>query len=146
MSTERTKDVIVPIIGTVFAFIASVLSTVLVFYIGHRSNQIDRQLGKIQEAQFTAEQTAKAHQFDRESERQYVSLFYQEIISQDIKRQNAALSLVRILEPQTGLKLIAWARDSGILLDENKEKSREVEKDLEKLKENSRYVIFKKYA
>ncbi len=142
MSTEKTKDVIVPLIGTAFAFIASLLSIILVFYTAHRSNQIDHQLQQIQSAQFDAEQAAKTNQFNRESERQYVSLFYKEIISHDANRQKAALSLVKILEPQTGLKLITWARDSGVLLQESREKTLAIEKDLKKLEENSRFLIY----
>jgi hypothetical protein len=142
MTTERTKDVIIPLVGTAFAFIASILSAGLMFYIGHRSNLIDDQLNEIQKTQFAAEQAAKASQFDRESERQYVSLVYQELISQDEMRQKAALTLVTILEPDTGQKLIAWIRDSGLLLEENKAKSLEVEESLEKLKTNRRFVLY----
>src|SRR5262249_5403017 len=127
MNTERGKDIVVPLIGTAFAFVSSVLSAILIFYTSDRNNKIQEDLKAIQTAQFAAEQRARATQFDRESERQYISLFYQEIVSEDAKKQRAALSLVKILEPGTGLKLINWAQESGVLRGDNKEKTQQVE-------------------
>jgi len=63
----------------------------------------------IQENQAAAERSAKLDQFNRESERQYVALVYTDLTSGSATRQRAALSLFEILQPETSLKLLAWA-------------------------------------
>jgi hypothetical protein len=141
-TTERTKDVVVPLIGTGFAFIASLISVLILLYTHHRSIAIEAQLYQIQQTQFVAAQTAQAEQFNRESARQYVTLVYVDLTSKDVEKQRAALSLLEILEPSTALKLLVWANKASVILPENKEQSMTVERALESLNENGRFRIF----
>jgi hypothetical protein len=139
---NRTKDIVVPLIGTGCAFAASLLSVVVLFYLHYRSENINNQLWQIQQDQFKALQSAKTDEFARDSERQYVALVYQDLISKDPGKQDGALLLLKILQPSTALKLVDWATRVGIILPENKDKSQLLTRSLEISQDNARFRIF----
>lgn len=121
---------------------ASLLSAAVLFYVHQQSDQIQTQLSRIQQDQFTIAQSTKTEEFDRDAERQYVALVYQDLISQNAEKQSAALSLVKILLPLTGGKLLNWAQAEGIILSVNRNKSQAIVTDLNAREENARFKLF----
>jgi hypothetical protein len=140
--SEQTAKVIVPLIGTAFAFLAALLSGFVVYYTNDKTVQIQQKLSGIQQDQYALEQLTKLNQFNRESERQYVTLVYNDLISKDVERQRTALSLLQELAPETGLKLLHWARNAKIILPQNQAESSSAENKLNILEANGRFRIF----
>jgi len=131
LASERTEKVVVPLVGTAFAFLAAILSGYVLYFTNGKTSTIQEKLGEIQKDQAAAERSAKLDQFNRESERQYVALVYTDLTSRDASRQRAALSLLEILQPETSLKLVAWANKANIVFAENKPRSQEIERRLD---------------
>lgn len=142
--SEWISKALVPLLGTSAAIFAAVLSGFLVWFTNDKTSQIQEKLAVIQQDQFSSEQAAKLGQFNRESERQYVALVYNDLLAKDkdAARQRTALSLLQVLAPETGLKLLAWAHQAKVILPENQAESQKVEGRLEKLQANGRYRIF----
>lgn len=140
--SDRTAKLLVPLIGTGAAVFAALLSGFLVWFTNDKTRQIQEKLAVIQQDQFAAEQSAKSGQFNRDSERQYVALVYNDLLAKDAARQRAALSLLQVLAPDTSLKLLAWANGSKIILPENQAESRKIEGRLETLQANGRFRLF----
>ena len=141
---DWVTKVLVPLVGTGAAVAAAALSGFLVWFTNDRTSLIQEKLAVIQQDQFSIEQAEKLGQFNRDSERQYVSLVYNDLIAKDkdAARQRTALSLRQVLAPETGLKLLAWAQQAGVIFPENLKASQEVGGQLEKLQANGRYRIF----
>src|SRR5215469_15184869 len=149
--TDQHRDGIaasisVPLIGTFFSFAAACLAAYVAYYatvktdeIARRTESIQQKVISIQQAQHDADQAAKSAEFNRDTARQYVSILYADISSKDTARQRAALSLVALMEPETGLKLIRWAQNSGVILAENKQQGQDVEKQL--IEDNNRFLV-----
>ena len=154
MATNSSQDrdqpsdwiakVLVPLVGTGAAIFAAVLSGFLVWFTNDKTSQIQEKLAVIQQDQFASEQSAKLGQFNKESERQYVALVYNDLLAngKDAGRQRTALSLLKVHAPETGLKLLAWAQEAKVILPENQAESLKVEGRLEVLQANGRFRIF----
>lgn len=142
MDRGWVKDVAIPLAGTLFAFFASILSAIVLIYTNNQTNNLQLRLQDIQRTQFEIEQRSQTDQFDRDSERQYVTLVYQDITSNDPERQRKALSLLGMLQPTTASKLLDLVNKAGFILPENKEQSKVVEKALDARSENARYRVF----
>jgi hypothetical protein len=140
-------SITVPLIGTLFSFAAACLAAYVAYYatvktgeIAQQTDSIQRQIISIQQAQHDADQAAKSAEFNRDTARQYISILYADIISKDTARQRVALSLVALMEPETGLKLIRWAQNSGVILAENKKQGQDVEKQL--IEDSNRFLVY----
>lgn len=142
--SDWIAKVFVPLAGTGAAIFAALFSGFLVWFTNDKTRQIDEKLAVIQQDQFALEQAAKLGQFNREYERQYVSLVYNDLLAKDkdVGRQRMALSLLQFLAPETGPKLLTWAQQTNTILPENQAESRKVEGRLEILQANARFRIF----
>jgi hypothetical protein len=142
--SDWLAKVLVPLVGTGAAVFAALLSAFLVWFTNDKTRQIQERLAIIQQDQFASEQSARLGQFNRESERQYVGLVYNDLLAKDkdAARQRTALSLLQVLAPETGLKLLAWAQQANVILPENQAESRKVEGRLEALQANGRFRLF----
>ena len=149
----RMSSVYVPLIGTLAALLAAGVSGFLVWYTSERAGQLQERLNEktgqlqerlsvIQQAQIATDQSIKLNLANRDFERQYVALVYNDLLAKDSSRQKAALSLLTVLAPETGLKLLAWAQQAKVILPENREASLEVKSNLEALQANGRLRLF----
>jgi hypothetical protein len=78
---------------------------VLAFITSQAGNQISTAQLKLAEAQ-NARQVIEAKD---NLQTKYIELFYKDISSQDLKKQSAALSLLRLIQPEIAKPLLDWA-------------------------------------